>query len=214
MKKWVLAAAAAVGLAGSASAAVITLESITPQGGGQFSFNYQGTLGPDEGVRPGDRLVVFDFGGYVPGSIFTPNANVVGSVEFTSPTALVTPGFTDNPNIVNLVFTYVGAPFRNEGGPFTPFDFNGLGARSTLSRTAIDAFFTLTTKNNPRNDENTARSGASAGGDPGTGHLGVDARRLRLGRCSDAPSRPDDDRLGLIEEVRCRHLGRHRISLT
>jgi hypothetical protein len=156
MKKWVLAAAAAVGLAGSASAAVITLESITPQGGGQFSFNYQGTLGPDEGVRPGDRLVVFDFGGYVPGSIFTPNANVVGSVEFTSPTALVTPGFTDNPNIVNLVFTYVGAPFRNEGGPFTPFDFNGLGARSTLSRTAIDAFFTLTTKNNPRNDENTA----------------------------------------------------------
>jgi hypothetical protein len=156
MKKWVLAAAAAVGLAGSASAAVLTLESVTPQGGGEFRFSYQGTLGPDEGVRPGDRLIIFDFGGYVDGSIFAPGANVATSVEFTSPTALVTPGFTDDPNIVNLVFTYTGAPFRNEGGPFAPFDFDGLGARSTFNLTTIDAFFTRTTKNNPDNEENTS----------------------------------------------------------
>lgn len=156
MKKWVLAATAAIGLAGPASAAVVTLESVAPAGGGEFTFSYQGTLGPDEGVRAGDRLVIFDFGGYVAGSIFTPSANLTGSVELTSPTAIVTPGFTDDPSIVNLVFTYVGPDFRNTGGPLVPFDFDGLGARSTFNLTTIDAFFTVTTKNNPVTDENTA----------------------------------------------------------
>ena len=59
------------------------------------------------------------------------------------------PGFDDDPNVVNLVFTYVGPDFRNTGGPFAPFDFDGLGARSRFGGTAADAFFTLTTKNNP-----------------------------------------------------------------
>jgi hypothetical protein len=149
MKKWVLAASAAFCLASSASAAVITLQSVTPNGANNFTFSYQGTLGPDEGLRSGNRLVIFDFAGYIPGSIFSPSPNVTGSVEFTSPTALVAPGFNDNPALVNLVFTYVGPNLRNEGGPFAPLDFNGLGARSTLGTTARDAFFTLTTKNNP-----------------------------------------------------------------
>lgn len=148
MKKWVLAAAAAVGLAGSANAAVITLQGVTNNGPNNRTWTYQGTLGPDEGVRSGDRLVIFDFGGYIPGSIFTPSANLVGTTEFTS-TDPVTPGFNDDPNIINLVFTYIGPDFRNSGGPFPPLDFNGLGARSTFSFGGADAFFTLTTKNNP-----------------------------------------------------------------
>lgn len=57
-------------------------------------------------------------------------------------------GFNDDPNVVNLVFTYTGPDFRNTGGPFSPIDFNGLSARSTFSRLGLDAFFTLTTKNN------------------------------------------------------------------
>jgi hypothetical protein len=149
MKKWVLAASAAFIFAGSANAAVLTLQSVTPNGTSDFSFNYQGTLGPDEGLRSGDRLVIFDFAGYIDGSIFSPSPLVTTSVEFSSPTALITPGFDDNPNLVNLVFTYVGPDFRNEGGPFAPLDFNGLGARSTFGLTARDAFFALTTKNNP-----------------------------------------------------------------
>ena len=149
MKRWVLAAAAAVTFAVPASASVLTLSGVTNNGPGDFTWNYQGTLGPDEGVRSGDRLIIFDFAGYIDGSIFTPSANVVGSVENTSAGAFVTPGFNDDPNITNLVFTYVGPDFRNEGGPFTPFDFNGLGARSQFSATTVDAFFTLTTKNNP-----------------------------------------------------------------
>ncbi len=149
MKKWVFAAAAAVGLAGSASAAVVTLETVTGNGPNDFTFSYEGTLGPDEGVRSGDRLVIFDFAGYIDGSITALSPNVVASVEFTSPTAIVTPGMTDDAAVANLVFTYVGADFRNEGGPFGPFNFEGLSARSTLGGRAVDAFFTRTTKNNP-----------------------------------------------------------------
>ena len=149
MRKWVLAAAAAIGLAGPASAAVITLQSTTNNGPGDFTWTYQGTIGPDEGLRSGDRLIIYDFAGYIDGSIFTPSANVTGSVEFSSPTGIVTPGFNDDPNIVNLVFTYVGPDFRNEGGPFPPLDFDGLGARSTFNGQVQDAFFALTTKNNP-----------------------------------------------------------------
>ena len=151
MKKWVLAATAAIGLAGSANAAVLTLETVTANGANDFTFNYQGTLGGDEGLRTGDRLVIFDFAGYIANSIFTPTGAVAASVEFTSPTALVAPGFTDDPTLVNLVFTYTGPNIRNTGGPFAPLDFNGLGARSTFGGRARDAFFTLTTKNNPDN---------------------------------------------------------------
>jgi hypothetical protein len=173
MKKWVLAAAAAIGLAGSANAAVITLESVTTNGANDFTFNYQGTLGPDEGVRTGDRLVIFDFAGYIAGSVFAPSPGVTASVEFTSPTALVTPGFTDDPTLVNLVFTYTGPDIRNTGGPFAPFDFNGLGARSTLGGRARDAFFTRTTKNNPDGQpggSNTAVFTLGSVTVPGTGN--------------------------------------------
>ena len=149
MKKLLFAAVAAVVLAGPAGAAVITLSGIAANGPNDFTFTYQGTLGPDEGVRNGDRLIIYDFRGYIDGSVFSPSADLVASTEFTSPSGLIAPGFDDDPNVVNLVFTYVGPDFRNTGGPFAPFDFDGLGARSQFGGTAADAFFTLTTKNNP-----------------------------------------------------------------
>lgn len=150
MKAKLFAAVAALGLTAPASAAVLTLQGITNNGPSDFTFNYQGTLGPDEGLRAGDRLIIYDFGGYIPGSISADgNANVAVSTEFTSPGGFVTPGFNDDPNVINLVFTYTGPDFRNVGGPYTPLDFSGLSARSTFGSTAVDAFFTLTTKNNP-----------------------------------------------------------------
>jgi len=152
---------------------VLTLEQIRQNGENDFTFRYQGTLGPDEGLRSGDRLVIFDFNGYIDGSIFSPNARVQTSVEFTSPTTIVTPGYDDNPNVVNLVFTYVGPDFRNDGGPFTPLDFNGLGARSTLGGRSQDGFFTMTTKNNPDNrpgGSNTAVFTLGAVGVPTAGN--------------------------------------------
>lgn len=149
MKKWVFAAAAAFCFAGSANAAVITLENVNQNGENDFTFQYQVTLGEDEGLRSGDRFVIYDFNGYVDGSIFSPNGDFESSVEFTSSTAVVTPGFDDDASVANLVFTYVGDDFRNDGGPFAPFDLDGFGARSTTGGRVEDAFFTRTTKNNP-----------------------------------------------------------------
>jgi hypothetical protein len=149
MKLGILAAAAAFCLAGSANAAVMTLEDVTANGPNNFTFTYQATLGPDEGLRAGDRFIIFDFAGYIGGSIMSGSPQLVASVQFTSPTAIVTPGFNDDPTLANLVFTYNGPDFRTEGGPFEPFDFNDLSARSTLGGQAVDAFFAKTTKNNP-----------------------------------------------------------------
>ncbi|MFD1611160.1 PEPxxWA-CTERM sorting domain-containing protein [Sphingomonas tabacisoli] len=149
MRNWVLAAAAAAVFAGPASAAVITLQSITNNGPNNFTFNYQGTLNPDEGVRTGDRLIIFDFRGYIAGSVFSNLANVTATVENSSNVPVITPGQSDDPNIPNLVFTYTGPNFQTTGGPFASIDFNGLGARSTFGGTAFDAFFAQTTKNTP-----------------------------------------------------------------
>lgn len=156
MKKWVLAAAAAIGIAGSANAAVVTLENQTQNGPSNFTWTYQGTLGPDEGVRAGDRLVIYDFAGYISGSVFSSLPNVTASVENVSVTPLSFPGQVDNPGLVNLVFTYTGPDFRTSGGPFAPIDFNGLGARSIYGQSVVDSFFTQTTKNNPPITANTA----------------------------------------------------------
>lgn len=155
MKKWVLAAVAAIGMTVPASAAVVTLQSETGSAG-DFTFNYQGTLGPDEGVRSGDRLIIYDFNGYIPGSIFSNLANVMASVENSSTTPIFQPGQSDDPNIPNLVFTYTGPDFQTSGGPYASFNFNGLGARSTFGSTILDAFFTQTTKNNPPAEAMTA----------------------------------------------------------
>ncbi|HYZ48598.1 MAG TPA: PEPxxWA-CTERM sorting domain-containing protein [Sphingomonas sp.] len=154
MKKYILGAIAALGLAAPASAAVLTLQGITPSGPNDFTYSYQATLGPDEGVRNGNRFVIFDFAGYIGGSIFSNSPNFALNVENSSPSALVTPGFNDDPSIPNLVFTYTGPDFRNTGGPFSSFDFPSIGAHSTFSGTVIDAFFATTTKNNPVGEAN------------------------------------------------------------
>jgi hypothetical protein len=148
MKRWVLLAAAALSASVSANAAVVTLEGVTQNGANDYTFSYEGTLGPDEGLQNGDRLIIYDFAGYIAGSVSSPFANVMASVENVS-TGLITPGFTDRPDLVNLVFTYTGGDFRDEGGPFQPIDFSGLTARSTLGGTRLSAFFSNTTKNNP-----------------------------------------------------------------
>jgi hypothetical protein len=146
MLKRALAAIAAFGLAGTAQSAIVSLEQIT-SGPSGFTFTYQATLNPDEGLRTGDRIVIFDFAGYVNGSIFSNSANLVTSVENVSSSALVTPGFNDDASLANLVFTYTGPNFRSSG-PLASFNFS-IGAQSIFGQAVVDAFFSLTTKNNP-----------------------------------------------------------------
>ena len=63
MKIRVLTAVAAIGVATSANAATVTLESTSGDGFGNTVFTYQGTLTEDEGVRSGDKLIIYDIGG-------------------------------------------------------------------------------------------------------------------------------------------------------
>ena len=149
MKKLLLAATALIGLPSAAHASVIpVLDTVTPIGTA-FEFSYSGTLTGDTGLTEGNVLVIFDFGGYVDGSISAGiySADINAFVELTSSQA-PPPGYDDDPNIENLVFQWAGAAFNASGGPFADVDFAGLTARSSNGETTIDGYAGVTTINN------------------------------------------------------------------
>lgn len=150
MKPLALAAVAAVAFTGSAAQASVIpfLGSVTPDGS-NFKFSYTGQLAPDEGVMSGNRLVIVDFAGYVPGSVFSTLPNVTASVSNTLPAGmLLDPGFTDNPSIPDLIFTYTGPNFQTSGGPFPSIvNFSGLGADSTLGGNVAGSFSSTAVRN-------------------------------------------------------------------
>ena len=147
--KWEMAVSAAVlAISTSAQAAVTpTLQSVV-NNGSDFTFNYQGTLAGDAGLKNGSRLVIFDFAGYVPGSIFAPSSSILTSTEMVTTGLLTAPGFVDDPTIPNLVFTWNGGNFHTSGGPYSDIDFNGIGARSFFSNLVLGVYAGKTVKNN------------------------------------------------------------------
>jgi hypothetical protein len=146
--KWILLAAIApLAMASMAQAAIVgTLQSVTPVGG-NYQFDYQGTLVGDQGLVSGSRLVIFDFAGYVVGSVSAADPNFVASVQNTSTGLILPPGAVDDPSIPNLVFTWVGAPFHASGGPFADFNF-AFKALSKYKNLALGVFSAIAVKNN------------------------------------------------------------------
>jgi hypothetical protein len=141
--------AVAAFLSGGARASVIpVLDSVTPDGS-DFLFSYDGQLAPDQGVIAGDQLVILDFAGYVPGSVQSSLPDVTASVSYTLPAGmLLDPGFTDNPAIPDLVFTYNGPPVDTSGGPYpSQIDFSGLSAESIYSQQVSGSFSAVAVKN-------------------------------------------------------------------
>lgn len=69
-------------------------------------------LSPTEGVKAGSTLVAYDFAGYIDGSIAATSRNISATTAFASTGLILDPSFTDDPNIVNLVFTYTGPDFQ------------------------------------------------------------------------------------------------------
>ena len=150
MRSLMLAAVAAVALTGSAQASVIpVLSSVTPDGA-DFKFSYDGQLAPDQGVTKGDQLVIVDFNGYVTGSIHSSLPDVTASISNTLPAGLLlNPGFTDNPSMPDLVFTYTGPDFQTSGGPFPKIiDFSGLSADSIFGDMHVGSFSAVAVRNN------------------------------------------------------------------
>src|SRR3546814_1302336 len=92
------------------------------------------------------QLVIFDFAGYVDGSVFSPYDDVSASVEYSNPDFTLAHGVTDDPGLVNLVFTWTGDDFQTSGCPFSDNDFSGLTAVSTYGQIFTDGFSSPTVK--------------------------------------------------------------------
>ena len=98
--------------------------------GGLWSYNADLTSGE---LQAGDGFTIFDFGGYVSGSIAAP-------VDWTPSTALTGSPFgassgVDDPALTNLTFTYTGATVNRAIGATT---FMGFNANTTFTAQASD----------------------------------------------------------------------------
>ncbi len=145
MKRLVLATGAVLCLSGAAQASITpTLVSITPDGS-NFDFNYSVTLSGDQGLTTGSQLVIFDFAGYVAGSVTSPSPLVsftsplLANFDVTTGGVQVNPMFADDPTIPDLIFTYGGPNFQTTGGPFAPITVT-FSATSTFGGVAVDGF--------------------------------------------------------------------------
>jgi len=105
-----------------------SVASATP--GGLWSYNADLTSGQ---LAAGDGFTIFDFDGYVAGSIAAP-------VDWTPSTALTGSPFgassgVDDPALTNLTFTYTGATVNRAIGATT---FMGFNANTTFTAQASD----------------------------------------------------------------------------
>lgn len=194
MKTLLVATAAILGMATSAHALTPVLTDVSAVGD-RFLFTYSLTLNEDEGVRTGDRLVIFDFAGF---DGFGPLSNpAIGA--FTEPTTDVggvdnlqaPPGFDDT-SVLNIGWRWNG-PDIFTTGPHAPVDFM-LSAYSTFGGTTVDGFTSITVKNNgvaagqPNYEQGAVGVPAGAVPEPGAwalmilgfGGAGAMLRRRRL----------------------------------
>lgn len=121
-----LLAVAAVGLAtllmGAKAEAGFTITLASVSGAGPYTYNYTAQITAGDEIRTGDFFRIYDFYGYVPGSITAP-AGWTASTALTNPTpppnVLIPLG--DDPGVENLIWTYTAAP--TIVGPTTIFNF-------------------------------------------------------------------------------------------
>ncbi|WP_404710291.1 PEPxxWA-CTERM sorting domain-containing protein [Sphingomonas sp. MMS24-J13] len=155
MRAWLkasIALPAGLLLASQAGAVALVLSG-TSANGSNTTFTYGGSFAVDpsnpggdpiEGLVTGSRLIIYDFKGYVAGSVFSPYANVLATSQLVSDATLLPPATTDDPTIANLVFTYTGPDVTPPAG----FAFTGFSADSIFSLVdpAGSAFGTQTLK--------------------------------------------------------------------
>lgn len=151
MKKFLVATATSLALAlavtGAANANVTpTLLSVAPSAG-NYLYTYQFTLDSDQGLVFGSKSAIYDFAGYIPGSVTTSDPLFAAGTELFTSGLLVNPVFTDDPTITNLTLTWIGAPYRASGGPFPETQFR-LTALSKFKTTRFDGYTSHAVKNN------------------------------------------------------------------
>jgi hypothetical protein len=105
-KKYFLLLAAISAISFAARADIIpTLSSVTGSSP-NFTWNYSANVTVNQTVNTGDFFTIYDFGSIAPGSNIQPTGWTF-SQALVGPTAALTSP-TDNPNILNLTWTYSG----------------------------------------------------------------------------------------------------------
>lgn len=141
MKHVIIALILSAALAGAANGAIIPLDPVVTPSGPNWDWSYDVELtvgsqiqGAIPQVRSGDYFIVYDFRGYVGGSIFAPP----GWVSSTSLVTLPPPGVSlldpDDPLVPDLKFVWTGPTIVNPGLGSLPLGvfgaesaYNGLG---------------------------------------------------------------------------------------
>jgi hypothetical protein len=119
----VIAAVFFLGL-GIASANIIPNQNNITASGSNFTWTYDAVLSPDQDVVSNSFFTIYDFAGYVGGSATTSIAGWTPTVQNVGVTPSLVAPTTDDPNIVNITWTYsgsllTGAPIGMNLGNFT-----------------------------------------------------------------------------------------------
>jgi hypothetical protein len=123
-----------------------TLSSVTGSSP-NFTWNYAANVTVDQTINTGDFFTIYDFGTIAPGSNTQPTGWTF-SQALVGPTAALTSP-TDNPNILNLTWTYTGtAPISGSA--------------------ALGMFSIITSTDQLKTGQFTAQATRSSGPDAGT----------------------------------------------
>ncbi len=147
MKKIMFLAVAAllISIPASATVLIVSNPTITPNGPADFTWAYDVFLGPNSRLNPPGTpctanvpngicdglLTIYDFDGYIPGSIMTTAVNwTLGPVQFLGITPInVLP--SDDAAILNLSWEYIGQT-TVQASPLSALFLGTFSARSTL----------------------------------------------------------------------------------
>jgi hypothetical protein len=138
IKKAVAAVAIAAGICSSAQAGLLpTQVSVDPEAG-NYRWTYAIVLPTDMKLQSGNYFTIYDFAGYVPGGESAPAGwSLTTSNTGVTPSQLLP---NDDPNIVNLTWTYTGEPQFGQVG------LGNFWAVSTHGNRAEDSFTALTNR--------------------------------------------------------------------
>jgi hypothetical protein len=130
-----LGACATFGNRASANTITIAEDAVLSPSGGNTKFSYSASLDNGKVTAAGGngRIILYDFAGYVAGSIFAPVGWSVDATQFATP---VTVGLVDNPLLVNLVFVRTGADIVDAFGGATTL-LGAFGAVSIFSSSIL-----------------------------------------------------------------------------
>jgi hypothetical protein len=106
-KRLMMAVAVALGATSAAQAGMIPVSVTVQPDGNDFRWTYGVIVTTDVNVKPGDSFTIYDIGNINNGSAVAPADWTISTGLTTTPNAGTHPH--DDPNLMNITFTYNGA---------------------------------------------------------------------------------------------------------